>query len=429
MLNSSARQSGRVQTFPSPAQTAGASAAPVEAVISLFDQLVRADLSGAAYRVVLDTLARLLRHGICTEAVPVDWMADRLQVSRNTVGAAYQAAEEAGLLRRMTVAARGAPTRTSLAGMALRLAQVAGDPARVSTGNSSRSVRRSGTGDDRHHGARQRPRDWRDPGRVATHLEEAWHEGRDAMSPGDLMDPVEVTEAATDTPPGNALAVAENEALSSCDPGRVTEGASEPLHDANDGMGHPPHSGPIHAEPTELQIGATDPARVTVSPLELMEAIGRLPAEARLAASQTRDGGTLILDPAWALSDDDEALLRRLVPPKESPRPSTAAAKAPRTGIVASNVVASALWQNMYQLEAIVGKGRALVVADEIAFQVMQKQLGKGDLAGGVRAGLSLVSSNRWKTPRGFTPDWQGAVERAIRSTTNSADDAQKTVH
>lgn len=423
MLNSSARQSARVQTLPSPVQSAGASSAPVEAVISLFDHLVRAELSGAAYRVVLDTLARLLRHGIDTEAVPVDWMADRLKVSRNTIGAAYQAAEEAGLVRRTTISARGAPTRTSLAGMALRLAQVAGDPARVSAVNSSRSVRRNGPSDDRHHGARQRPRDARDPGRVTPYMDGAWPEGREAAL----------------YVPSAEMPVAERDADRSGDPARVMviDGVSEVHPHWDDAVGHPLHSGPIPQEASEEKVEAlghqddsSDPARVTMSPLELMEAIGRLPAEARLAASQTRGGGTLILDPAWALSDDDVALLRRLVPPKERPRPSSSAApKAALTGIVANNLVASTLWQNMYQLEATVGKGRAPIVADEIAFQVMQKQLGKGDLAGGVRAGLSLVSNHRWKTPRGFTPDWQGAVERAIRSTTTSACDAQKTVH
>lgn len=437
MLNSSARQSARVQTLPSPVQSAGASSAPVEAVISLFDHLVRAELSGAAYRVVLDTLARLLRHGIDTEAVPVDWMADRLNVSRNTIGAAYQAAEEAGLVRRTTIAARGAPTRTSLAGMALRLAQVARDPGRVSAVGGSRFARRNGSSDERHHGTRQRPRDTGDPGRVTPHLAGPWAEGGQGVNGFAALEHVADAPAAEYVPTGEMPDV-ESEADRPRDPARVIDEVAEPLSNLIGAVGRSFHSAPIlhdeglneHAKAQEHQTEPSDPARVTLSPVELMEAIGRLPAEARLAASQTRGGSPLIVDPAWALSDDDVALLRRLVPPKERPRPnSTVAPKAPRTGVVANNVVASTLWQSMYQLEAIVGKGRALVVADEIAFQVMQKQLGKGDLAGGVRAGLSLVSNHRWKTPRGFTADWQGAVERAIRSTTTSACDAQKTVH
>lgn len=88
---------------------------------NLCELLVREDLTASAYRVLLDTLARMLRHGITTEAVPVEWMANRLGTHRNAISQAYSQLEAADVLRRVAVKHRGAPTRTRLIGLAAAL--------------------------------------------------------------------------------------------------------------------------------------------------------------------------------------------------------------------------------------------------------------------------------------------------------------------
>ncbi len=86
-------------------------------LIKFLEALVEADLTQGGYRVMLDTLARLLRQGRASESVTTDWMAMRLGIGRNTVGTAYGALESAGFLKRVAVKHRGAPTRTRLIGI------------------------------------------------------------------------------------------------------------------------------------------------------------------------------------------------------------------------------------------------------------------------------------------------------------------------
>lgn len=90
-------------------------------LIKFLEALVEADLTQGAYRVMLDTLARLLRQGRASESVTTDWMAMRLGIGRNTVGTAYAALERAGFLKRVAVKHRGAPTRTRLIGITAAL--------------------------------------------------------------------------------------------------------------------------------------------------------------------------------------------------------------------------------------------------------------------------------------------------------------------
>lgn len=446
MSNSAARSAACSPTAVTNTSTSVTSTVRTDgAVATLFDDLVRANLSGAAYRVVLDTMARLLRHGIQTEAVPVDWMASRLGISRNTIGAAYRSAEEAGLLRRLSVAARGAPTRTSLNGPMLRLAQLLSDPARVTAVAGNRFLRRRPGAEFHQASAATRRRGNRsDPARVTIH--DHYADSREHAN-GDIR---QSTAAYDDTCADVSFArdtshvIRGSDAqLETNDPSRVTADGNAPSDEPASVAGQPSYLGPINGErgiptrvaehdrgdtPPERPTNA-DPARVILSPAELMAAIGRLPAEARLAASQATDTRALTIDPTWGLSIADVDLLRRLVPPKENPRAKTPARPAPGPGIIANSSVATTLWLYMVELETVVGKGKAPATADEIAYQVMVKGLGKGDLVGGVRAGLSLVRARRWKTPRGFSAEWLGAVERALRATTNSASDAQETVH
>lgn len=88
---------------------------------TLCDSLAAADLTATSYRVMLDTLARMLRRDCHTEAVGNEWIARRLNVGRNAVSNAYNTLETGGFLRRVAVYHRGAPTRTRLVGIAAQL--------------------------------------------------------------------------------------------------------------------------------------------------------------------------------------------------------------------------------------------------------------------------------------------------------------------
>ena len=106
------------QLFPSYPHK---SVARTHHLIKFLEALVEADLTQGGYRVMLDTLARLLRQGRASESVTTDWMAMRLGIGRNTVGTAYCALERAGFLKRVAVKHRGAPTRTRLIGITATL--------------------------------------------------------------------------------------------------------------------------------------------------------------------------------------------------------------------------------------------------------------------------------------------------------------------
>lgn len=88
---------------------------------TFLEELAVADLTGTSYRVILDTVSRMLRRGSCTEAVGNEWVAQRLGVGRNAVSSAYAALEAAGFVRRVAVKHRGAPTRTRLINVAATL--------------------------------------------------------------------------------------------------------------------------------------------------------------------------------------------------------------------------------------------------------------------------------------------------------------------
>jgi hypothetical protein len=92
-----------------------------EALIELCNRLVKADLTATGYRVMLDSLSRLIAAGRNTEAVPLEYMAKRLGIHRNAVSSAYEALATAGVLKRAVVKHRGAPSRTTLIGPAASL--------------------------------------------------------------------------------------------------------------------------------------------------------------------------------------------------------------------------------------------------------------------------------------------------------------------
>jgi DNA-binding transcriptional ArsR family regulator len=90
-------------------------------LINFLAALRESDLSGVAVRVLSLHMERLVAHAQPSEAVPVEWIAEQLGVHRNAVGKAYAALMDAGLIQRIEVAKRGAPTRTALKGAALAL--------------------------------------------------------------------------------------------------------------------------------------------------------------------------------------------------------------------------------------------------------------------------------------------------------------------
>lgn len=347
----------------------------------LLNSLVEADLSAAGYRVVLDTLARLMARGVTTEAVPAEWMAERLNLSRNTIGAAYQAAEAAGLLRRIPVAERGAPTRTTLQGALLRVIDIARTGTKP-TARVTRHYRRPGVSDQR---------------RAAPLVNSAGDTARGGLV-SSTSDPAPVRIFAT------------------------TQGirVEQVVH-----VDHPPKEGP--------EVEGNKPK---LTPAEMQHALASVPMDARRMATLARGPKDFVIDPAWHLTEIQIDALRMLLPKPEDlrPRPNCV----PRTqtgGEIAPWAVVNAIRSAMPRLEALVGKGSAPTVADEIVFQVTQKLLGNGDHVGGVRAGLSLVAQGRWRTPRGFSQAWVGVVDRswmqmqADREAPRNLGDAQKTVH
>lgn len=128
-------------------------------------------------------------------------------------------------------------------------------------------------------------------------------------------------------------------------------------------------------------------------------------------------GKPFVPDPAWQLDDVELQHVRALLPRREAPahaKPTSTSPAASRAGAIAPpTIVAAAMDEWGWMTEAF-GATRAMQILDEIAFQVMFKNLGRGNMAGGVRAGASLARNRQWTTPRGFTPDWHGAVTRGL---------------
>ena len=400
-IPSSLRSRSTRSTRPGPGQAL----MDTQSLVDLFERLVRYDLTAAGYRVALDTVARLLRQHTTSEAVPVEWMGERLGLSRNSISAAYQSLDVAGVLRRIPVTARGAPTRTALNGPALQLFLQCGVmPDTRSTPHGCQPAASDRTKERQHqraseataspkHSTEMMPSTERlevrtcnipasDPGRVSTGNSSP--EGESCLREGSIQ-----------------------AALPAADPGRVTPEV-------------------VHTLGREKRVHVTSPK---VDLLALMETMTKLPSEARMAAMQARNIASLRIDPTWNLSEEDVACLKTLVPPEEKRAVRNSCPVVTRAGSVAPMVLAQALWTTMPRLEQLVGKGRAMIVADEIAYQVALKGLGKGDHAGGVRAAMSMLAKGVWKTPRGFSADWTGSVLRGMQATSSGQGDDQKTVH
>lgn len=362
--------------------------------ITLLESLAGGDLSAAGYRVVLSTIARLLRQGRTSEAVTTQWIGERLALQRNTIGGAYADLAEAGLVKRIPNPARGAPTRTALAGPALNVVRVLRDVRSLVLPPASLQ-------DDR--------RAERGPNRATTMGEQqastmASIEAADESSP--LLSGPDSPEAPAQAPDWVAIL---NE-----DP--------EPNEFLKLGM-LKMSGGPDRAEDPQPDIRYAPEVHAAV--------LAKVPGDVLYEAMQTRLMADAIQS-AWGLTAEEAACLMSLAPKREArpPRPGEhvkpAVCAVPTT---AHPELAKALNERLPLFASKLGEARAQRVLDEVAFMISLKNLGQGDMLRGVRAGSSLVMAGRWSTPRGMTPDWDGAVARALdEAATTVAGDAQKNV-
>jgi len=171
-------------------------------------------------------------------------------------------------------------------------------------------------------------------------------------------------------------------------------------------------------------------AQERLSPKDYLAQTLRIPAAAREAAMTYRGTpSSFAFDPAWKVLPEDEEYVRKLIPKTEPVRPRNTAPRVAPLGEVAQPDLATALMHSMPRLTALTKCAkRAGELVDEIAYMVQTKGLGKGDVAGGVRAAISLISTGRWKRPLGFDTHWRGAVFRGFQ-THKEEGIARKNVH
>lgn len=335
---------------------------------TLCDSLAAADLTATSYRVMLDTLARMLRRDCHTEAVGNEWIAQRLSVGRNAVSNAYNALEQGGFLRRVAVKHRGAPTRTRLVGIAAQL--IGNLPA------------------------------WEQPEPEPV-----------SMAGEGAGQTIEHSEAMLRAPDPVALNIAKEE------PTGVTAN-EEAQKNGEAGQG---------SDPADTVLAFKFNPRVFRSMAEKVPTEFRARAS---AARSTKE--LTVLDEWCLTQDEIAHYFRLVppdvgVPPKNcAPRVTCAGVLASPPVALALWEALPAL-----QAKAG-SKAAAAVLADEIAFQVERGGLGKNDgMAAGVRVGLWLVRQGRWSKPKGFlSAEWSGAVMRGvIAASSEKASDARKSVH
>ena len=135
------------------------------------------------------------------------------------------------------------------------------------------------------------------------------------------------------------------------------------------------------------------------------------------------------IDAAWGLSDIEIDCLMSLAPKRERPRVKKAAPSIQAVPTCAHPKLAHAIWDKYPRLVALVGDERAGMLIDEIAFAASRGNLAGGDQEAAVCVIFSLIARKTWTMPRGFTPDWRGAVLRGISATPPRNGVAQNSVH
>lgn len=359
-------------------------------VAALCDELASANLSATAMRVALSTLARMIRRGSATEAMPVAVIAEQLGVHRNAVSAAYASLETAGIVKRIAVKHRGAPTRTRLSGLAAAL--VDGKTPDISEIDSGAGL------------ANVSQMEGNEPGLPA--------ENDDHIGSGHAL-----CSAPSSCPASSCTAQYSNKA------------------DAHSEVTVPPTTA-ISAQPGQ-PARPDDEGRVErfVFDKDINDSMAaKVPADARVRAMQARSPADVPLELSWGLTDREVEHFRALFPKPEKPAVKKLAGHAPQPKLLASPELAAALVQSLHRLEALSGsKTQAYALSDQIAYQVAAKGLGQGNVLAGVRAGVRLVESKRWSEPRGWSSDrseWSGTTLRSLMGATSHKEGhAQQTVH
>lgn len=359
-------------------------------VAALCDELASANLSATAMRVALNTLARMIRRGSPTEAMPVAVIAEQLGVHRNAVSAAYASLETAGIVKRIAVKHRGAPTRTRLTGLAAAL--VDGKTPSISEIDSGAALANVGQIE-----------------RVEPNLP--------AGNDGDIDSEHALCSAPASCPASSCTNEYSNEEDAPCD---VNASATTTLS-AQPGQ-------PARSEEAGRGDGFVFDKVINDSMAT------KVPADARMRAMQARSPADVPLELSWGLTDREVEHFRALFPKPEKPAARKVAGRAPQPKLLASPELAAALVQSLHRLEAISGsKSQAYALSDQIAYQVAAKGLGQGNVLAGVRAGVRLVESKRWSEPRGWSSDrseWSGITLRSLMGATPHREGhAQQTVH
>lgn len=367
-------------SFSTTARFASAQSTLLDFVSLIMDD----QLTGIAKRVLAYLSDRAIRHRTSSEAVPVADIASALRVHRNAVSLAFNQLESAGLVKRIAVKHRGAPTRTKLVG---RAAKFAASFAHI-----------VGFGSD--------PAGPADP---------EWLVKLPDDEVGTSTGPAQVI-----APHAKAAEVAEGEG----DVREAAENASVPLpsiQKAAPDIATPPQEAVVTTPVTTQKTPAPAPFKFDREVNASM--IAKVPAETRLDAAQGL-AASKKPDPAWQLTDAEAAHYAALFPkPEEKPKPAPRAASKPVVHV--TPVVQEGLTSLITRLRrATKTEQEALLCADQIAYMVECKGLGRGDAVAGLHAGVKLVEDKRWSQPHDWSSVahfWCGATVRALLKNTVDA--------
>lgn len=338
-------------------------------------------LTGMAKRVLAYLSDRAIRHRTSSEAVPVADIAAALRVHRNAVSLAFNQLEAAGLVKRIAVKHRGAPTRTKLIGRAARFASAFASIV-IAESESAGPV-------------------GPDPFVKAIH-----HDTAACVDPVSAFSHSVASEATDKEGQGNGQHQDEPELASEPEiPQDIATSSSE-------GAGEV-----ATAFKFDREINASMMAKV--------------PAETRLMATH----GLLaskVPEAAWMLTEAEANHYRALFPKPEPKRVHRRCGA--QEGSKPLATLTPAVRQGMTAIltrlrQATRTEQEAQLVADQIAFMVEHKGLGRGNAISGAYAGLKLVEDKRWSEPRDWPAVslfWRGATFRALL---DNQVDAHRNVH
>lgn len=375
---------------------------------TLLEGLAAADLTATTYRVMLDTLARMLRQGRTTEAVTSDWMATRLGVGRNAISAAYGALEARAYIRRVAVKHRGAPTRTRLIGICAGLidGQI---PATFFGGAAAPVAEGQGAGQGADTACDAQGTSVKCVGVQRTASESTAREDR--ASEGRATDRMALTADAIEEA---TRSLAE------------TQDAAQNARVATTDPAPPARPAPIDPAPVApFVFNATINQAMT----------DKVPSDMRLLAMQARSLTECPIQPAWGLTEAERRHYLALIPKRE-PRPAPRAPSATlREDLPPPTPELTAAWRVMLpKLKKITGSDeKAFALADQISYQVVDGDLGKGNALRGIRVGVSLVEQGLWTEPHRYLyyrHRWAGNTQRSmLHALLAGQGDARQTVH